>query len=174
VAKRVLTELDAGASVIVLAQSPEAAHAYPGAVRIVTVETAWGSSVFHFTTDHGALSSLPRRNVLVAEDSTIQATAVIAEVDGAPFPTQPFVIAYKPTPGAMTGTVVGEHRVGRGRLIFCQYRLLEPARRGDAAARALLADLVSWAREPRPSLRAEVLTKDDGRTLTLYSFEGSP
>jgi hypothetical protein len=35
--------------------------------------------------------------------------------------------------------------VGPGRLVTCQYRLAEPARRGDPAARAILAELLHWA-----------------------------
>jgi hypothetical protein len=35
--------------------------------------------------------------------------------------------------------------VGPGRLVTCQYRLAEPARRGDPAARAILAELLRWA-----------------------------
>jgi hypothetical protein len=65
---------------------------------------------------------------------------------------------------------VGAHAVGAGRLLLCQYRLLEPAARGDAAARALLGDLVRWAAGPRPPTRAERVRKPDGRALTWYSW----
>jgi hypothetical protein len=133
------------------------------------VETEWGSSVFHFTTDHGALPSLPRRNVLVAEDSTVQARSVVTSVDGSPFPDAPVVIAYKPVPGAMTGTVVGSHAVGPGRLVFCQYRLCERAVKGDAAARALLADLMRWAGTPQPRLAIEEAALPDGRRVARYA-----
>lgn len=162
--------LEAGGTAIVLAQPAEHAERYPVPLRITTVETAWGSSIFHFTTDHGALTSFPRRNVLVAEDSTIQSTTAIMEVDGQPFPSEPLVIAYKPTPGAMTGTVVGEHRIGSGRLLFCQYRLIERAQLGDPAARGLLADLVAFARAPRRAPQREELVREDGRRLWLYRF----
>ncbi|HVF73790.1 MAG TPA: glycoside hydrolase family 2 TIM barrel-domain containing protein, partial [Acidimicrobiales bacterium] len=162
--------LDAGHTVVILAQPEEAAQHYPLPVSLVTVATVWGSTQFHFTTDHGAVPSLPRRNVLVAEDSTIQAATVVGSVDGAPFPDTPVVIAYKPVPGALTGTVLGSHAVGRGRLVFCQYRLTDRAASGDAAACALLADILRWAAAPRPVMGREAVTKDDGRQLFAYSW----
>jgi len=168
-AKEVALRLDHGEVVVVLAQSVEAAEHYPVPVTLHPVETEWGSSVFHFTTDHGALPSLPRRNVLVAEDSTIQARCVVARIDGAPFPDTPVVIAYKPVPGAMAGAVVGSHEVGKGRLIFCQYRLCNRAAGGDGAARALLADLVRWAALPRRRLEVEESRLADGRRVARYS-----
>ncbi|MEP6697138.1 MAG: glycoside hydrolase family 2 TIM barrel-domain containing protein [Pseudonocardiales bacterium] len=160
----------AGETVVVLAQTMESGAHYPVPVELAAVETAWGSSVFHFTTDHGGLPSLPRRNLLVAEESTVQARNVIVRVGGEPFPDEPVVIAYKPLPGSITGTVVGLHRVAAGRLLLCQYRLAARAAGGDPAARALLADLVQWAAAPRPPTDSERVTKDDGRALTYYSF----
>ena len=165
--------LAAGETVLVLAQAPEAAEHYPAAVELVPVETVWGSSVFHFTTDESPLSSLPRRAVLVAEDSTIQATSMAATFRGSPFPTHPVVIAYKPEPEPMTGTVVGAHAVGDGTLIVCQYRLAEPAARGDAAAAALLADLVCWAQRPQRAFARSEHATGDGRTALVYGFGGA-
>ena len=162
--------LAAGESVVVLAQPPEHASHYPVDVTIDAVETAWGSSVFHFTTDEGVLPSFPRRNVLVAEESTIQARSVLTRIQGDTFPTRPVVIAYKPVPGSMTGTVVGGHVVGTGELIFCQYRLCERAVAGDAAARSLLADVVAWAIDPPARMVRRPVTKADGRSLTYYSW----
>ena len=161
--------LEAGEVVVVLAQPVEAMEHYPVPAVLHAVETEWGSSVFHFTTDHGALPSLPRRNVLVAEDSTVQARSVMARIGDAPFPDTPVVIAFKPVPGAMTGTVVGSHAVGAGRLVFCQYRLCDQAAKGDAAARALLADLVRWAGKPRSVLSVEEAALPDGRRVARYS-----
>jgi hypothetical protein len=80
------------------------------------------------------------------------------------------VIAYKPDPGAITGTVIGEHRAGAGRLVFCQYRLAEPAIGGDAAARAMLRDLAGWASAPYRVPESETVTTPDGRPLHLYRF----
>ena len=112
---------------MVLAQDPAAAAHYPVPTELLRIETEWGSSTYHFTVGSGAITSLPRRNLLVGEESTVQAVSVIVRVDGEVFPTDPVVIAYKPVPGAVSGTVVGLHRVGEGRLILCQYRLVQPA-----------------------------------------------
>jgi hypothetical protein len=107
---------------------------------------------------------------MVAEDSTVQAADVLARVDGQPFPDTPVVIAYKPVPGAMTGTVLGSHAVGAGRLLFCQYRLAAGAAGGDAAACAILADVLRWAAVPRPVMTRHPIVKDDGRALVSYSW----
>jgi hypothetical protein len=163
--------LTAGDTVVVLAQRPEAGAAYPVPAEIADVETVWGSTVFHFTTDSGSLPSLPRRAVLVAEDSTIQASSIVVRLGGEAWPDVPEVIAYKPAPNAVTGRIIGSHRVGPGRLIVCQYRLVNAAVAGDAAARAVLADLVAWAADPPPRMGRERVVRDDGRTVRFYSWE---
>jgi hypothetical protein len=165
--------LAGGETVVVLAQRPEAGAAYPVPADIVDVETVWGSTVFHFTTDSGALPSLPRRAVLVAEDSTIQATSIVVRLGGEAWPDVPEVIAYKPAPNAVTGRIVGSHRVGLGRLIVCQYRLVEPALAGDPAALAVLGDLVSWAADPPPRMARERVVKEDGRNVSFYTWEAA-
>jgi hypothetical protein len=162
--------LDIGEVVLMLAQEPPAASHFPLPTTLEPLETAWGSTVFRFTTDHGALPSLPRRNLLVGEDSTIHARHVIGQVDGRPFPDTPVVIAYKPFPGAITGTVIGSDAIGPGRLVYCQYRLVRLAAEGDAAARNILADLVRWIARPRPVMEKMPVTKDDGRSLTAYAW----
>ncbi|HUR49431.1 MAG TPA: glycoside hydrolase family 2 TIM barrel-domain containing protein [Acidimicrobiales bacterium] len=167
----VSAHLARGQTVVVLAQDVAATEHFPVPVALFAVQTEWGSSVFHFTTNHGALPSLPRRNVLVAEESTVQAQSVLTSVEGQPFPETPVVIAYKPVPGSMTGTVVGSHPVGPGRVVFCQYRLVGAAVRGDAAARALLADLANWSGRPRSSLVVEESKLDDGRRVARYRHE---
>jgi len=169
-AAEVARRLDAGETVLVLEQPPEAAFVYPVDVEVVPVGTMWGSSVFHFTTDGSPLSSLPRRAVLVAEDSTIQARSAFAAFGGAPFPTNPIVIAYKSEPNPMTGTIVGSHAVGSGTMIVCQYRVAEGAAAGDAAAAALLADLVRWAQRAGPRFDRKLADAGDGRELLVYSF----
>ncbi len=162
--------LDQGEVVVVLAQPVAAGPWFPVPVAMAELATAWGSTDFRFSTDHGALPSLPRRTVLVAEDSTVQAQVVVASVDGRPFPETPVVIAYKPVPGAMTGTAVGSHPVGPGRLVLCQYRLSDAAASGDAAACALLADLLRWASRRRPVMARHEHPEDDGRRLYAYSW----
>jgi hypothetical protein len=169
VSAEVRNHLAAGGTVVVLAQPEEAAPHYPVAVTLQAVATAWGSSVFQFTTDSGALPSLPRRTVLVTEEVTIQAGAVVTSFGGAVLPDTPVLIAYKPVPGAMTGTVVGSTAVGPGRLVVCQYRLTAPAAAGDAAARAVLADLVRWAAVERPVLDVEEATISGDRRAGRYA-----
>ncbi len=162
--------LERGEVVVVLAQGIDAGPCFPVPVAMAELATEWGSTDFRFSTDHGALPSLPRRTVLVAEDSTVQARVVVARVEGQPFPDTPVIIAYKPVPGALTGTAVGSHAVGAGRLVFCQYRLSAAAASGDAAARAVLGDLLRWASEPRPVRTRREQVKDDGRRLWEYAW----
>ena len=159
-----------GEVVVILAQAEQAAPHYPVPVELDALTTLWGSTIFKFTTEHGAIPSLPRRAVLVAEDSTVESASVLSTVDGRPFPETPVVIAYKPVPGALTGTLLGSHPVGPGRLVFCQYRLTDRAAAGDAAACGVLGDVLRWAARPRPVMTREGLTKDDGRTLVSYSW----
>ncbi|MDQ4097752.1 MAG: hypothetical protein M3144_07800, partial [Actinomycetota bacterium] len=99
VGERIRGALADGEVVLVLAQSPASAERYPVATELEPLDTGWGSTLFRFTTDHGALPSLPRRNLLVAEDSSFQATSVVSRVEGSAFPDTPVVIAYKPVPG---------------------------------------------------------------------------
>jgi hypothetical protein len=162
--------LAAGGTAVVLAQRPDSGVHYPVPVELAEVETAWGSSVFHFTTDSDALPSLPRRNVLVAEESTVQAQSAIVRIDAGDFPDEPVVIAYKPVPASITGWIVGAHAVGSGRLICCQYRLMAGALDGDPVARALLRDIVVWASNPRPPTRRRDTVRDDGRSLSYYEY----
>ncbi len=163
--------LEAGEVVLILAQPMEAAPHYPVALTLEALTSVWGSTVFKFTTDHGATPSLPRRAVLVGEDSSVGSGSVVSMIDGRPFPDTPVVIAYKPVPGAMTGTMLGSQAVGAGRLVFCQYRLRERAAAGDAAARALLADVMAWAGESRPVMHKEESVKEDGRAFIAYSWD---
>ena len=160
-------ELARGGTVLVLAQAVSAAEHYPIPAHMVAVETVWGSSVFDFTTDSALLPSFPRRNLLVAEESTVQALSVVTALDSQPFPSEPAVIAFKPVPAGIMGTVVGRHSTGGGTLVFCQYRLAAGAGAGDAAASALLADLVRAICDPAPALTQTPLETTHGRA-TVY------
>ena len=170
VGAQVREELAAGRTVVLLAQRPESGPHYPIPVQLAEVETAWGSSVFHFTTDSDAIPSLPRRNVLVAEESTVQAQSAIVRIGAGDFPDEPVVIAYKPVPGAMTGTALGAHGVGAGRLVFCQYRLAAGAAAGDPAACAVLGEVLRWATVARPVMARTATVKGDGRAMVEYSW----
>jgi hypothetical protein len=129
---------------VILAQPWEAYRLYPLDVRIHALDTRWGSSAFTFTTGRRALAALPEGGLLVGDDATFHARGVVVSLGGRAFPDEPIVVRYNPL-GSL-GTLVGAHQVGRGRLVFCQYRLAQPALAGDVAAGALLADLVRLAR----------------------------
>ncbi|HEX2148748.1 MAG TPA: glycoside hydrolase family 2 TIM barrel-domain containing protein, partial [Actinomycetota bacterium] len=161
-------KLAAGETVILLAQEAPAADNYPVPIVLKPLATAWGSSIFRFTNDEGWIPSLPRRNVLTAEDSSIHPGSVVVTIDGKPFPDRPAVIAYKPAPDALTGTLIGSTSVGPGRLIFCQYRVCEQAVSGDAAACAVLADVLRAPKRLARAAQKERITKEDGRALQLW------
>jgi hypothetical protein len=137
--------LGAGETVVVLAQGTAAAEFYPVGVEMAEVATAWGSTVFHFTCDQRALPSLPERAVLAGEDATVVPSHLLTRVGDGVWPETTVVGAFKPVPDPLTGPVVGALPVGPGRLVTCQYRLAEPAGRGDPAATAILGDLLDWA-----------------------------
>ena len=136
--------LEAGETVLILAQQPGASSHYPVPATLREVATEWGPSMFHYTTDHGALPSLPRRTLLTTEDASIKPLHELMELDGG-WAAETVVAAFKPLPWLLHSTVVGVHPVGRGRLIVCQYRLAGRACGGDPLARAVLADLVGLA-----------------------------
>jgi hypothetical protein len=131
--------------VVVLAQELEAVAWYPVAVEMAEVATAWGSTLFHFTCDQRALPSLPERAVLAGEDATVVPTHLLTTVGDRTWPETTVVGAFKPVPDPLAGPVVGAVAVAGGRLATCQYRLQEPAGRGDPAALAILGDLLRWA-----------------------------
>ncbi|HYN98149.1 MAG TPA: hypothetical protein VEU28_00590, partial [Actinomycetota bacterium] len=160
--------LAAGETVILLAQEPPAAEHYPVPVVLKPLATAWGSSIFRFTNDEGWIPSLPRRNVLTTEDSSIHPGSVVVSIDGKPFPDRPAVIAYKPAPDAMTGTLIGCTSVGSGKLVICQYRVCEQTISGDAAACAVLADVLQAPNRLSRVAEKERITKEDGRALQLW------
>jgi hypothetical protein len=160
--------LAAGDTVIILAQEPSAEEHYPVLVQMAPLATAWGSSIFRFTNDEGWIPSLPRRNILTTEDSTIHPGHVILNINHQPFPDNPIVLAYKPAPDPLTGTLVGCTAVGPGKLIFCQYRLCEQAATGDAAACAVLADLIRAPERLARTAVKERITREDGRSLQLW------
>jgi Glycosyl hydrolases family 2, TIM barrel domain/Glycosyl hydrolases family 2, sugar binding domain len=137
--------LEAGETVVVLAQDGRAVAHYPTGVEMAEVATAWGSTMFHFTCDQRALPSLPERAVLAGEDASVVPTHLLTRVGAATWPATTVVGAFKPVPDPLAGPVVGAAPVGPGRLVTCQYRLAEPARRGDPAALAILGDLLGWA-----------------------------
>jgi hypothetical protein len=137
--------LGAGGTVVMLAQAGDAAAYYPVPAVLAHVATAWGSTVFHFTCDQQALPSLPERAVLAGEDATLVPTHLLTKLGAGTWPATTVVGAFKPVPDPLSGPVVGAEPVGGGRLVTCQYRLAEPAGRGDPAALAVLGELLRWA-----------------------------
>lgn len=144
VAPLITARLSSGATVVVLAQDIDAARHYPVPVDLEPVTTGWGGVDYHFTTDTGALPSLPGCAVLATEDAALRPRVRISSIGGRRWPDVTAAGIYKPVPRAAQGLLVGAHRVGPGRLVVCQYRLSEPAARGDVAARSVLADVVCW------------------------------
>jgi hypothetical protein len=140
---KVRERLAGGETVVVLAQE-SAAH-YPVPAALAEVATAWGSTVFHFTCDQRALPSLPARAVLAGEDATVVPTHLLTRLGSGTWPATTVVGAFKPIPDPLAGPVVGAEPVGAGFLVTCQYRLAEPAGRGDPAALAILGELLRWA-----------------------------
>ncbi len=169
-ASEVVAALAAGCPVVVLAQPVSAAPHYPLPVVLGEHGTGWGPTPFRFTTGSDAIPSLPRRRVLVTEDATIHPAAVVTRFGNEPLPRWPVVVSFRPPPALSAGTVVGAHGVDRGRLVVCQYRLVEPAASADAAALAILGDLLTWAASDEPEMVAEDVVRSDGRRLTRYSW----
>ena len=160
--------LAAGATALVLAQKPDSTGALPIAARLAPAPLEEGALI-RFTTDHHALASLPRHRVLEIEDGTMLPNAVYTRLGNGPWADE-VAVGVLAVDGLVRGTVVGAHRVARGRLIVCQLRLAEPAAAGHPGACALLADLLRWAAAPpRQALREDIVLAD-GRSMSFYPF----
>jgi hypothetical protein len=144
VAPRVRSRVHAAGTALVLAQDRDDARWYPVELELSSVDTSIGPG-FVFTTGD-TLTAFPPRRVLAGEDATIRARSVVVGINGARFPEQPLLVRHWAR--GTTGTIVGTHPVGAGRLVFCQFALAEPALEGDPVARALLADLLRIAATP--------------------------
>jgi hypothetical protein len=162
------TVLAEGGTAVVLAQAHKAAPHYP---LSVVLEPTGGcdSRLLRFTTDHHALSSLPRRRVLTVEDGSMTPTAIFTRLGIGSWASATVVGAWAPSPRLAMGTVVGAHPVGPGRLIVCQLRLAD----GGIAAVCLLSELIRWAVAPGALMAREPVTLADGRSMIFYSF-GNP
>lgn len=139
--RRARAALAAGRIVAVLSQPASAAADMPVDVDGIDIATEWGSTPFVFTTDVPGLTALPPNRVLTTEALSITPEAVWS---GA-WPGRTWVGLFKPYPGQITGTVVGQLPVGPGTLFTCQLPLTTPALADDAAARSVLADLLGLA-----------------------------
>ena len=134
---------DAG-HVLLLAQDKPVPDPLP--VRLTSLDTAWGSTPFVFTTSEPALASLPRGAVLASELLSTAPEHIYTDLAGNPFAAQTAVALLKPPPDQLLGTVIGKLPVAAGQLTVCQFPLTEPARGGDPLAASLLGDLLGWAR----------------------------
>lgn len=113
--------LEAGANVLVLAQTIETSVHMPIHVEAISSTTEWGGTDFHFTTADSGLFG--ENLVLVAEDLNIRPDVIFAKSAEGMWPETTHVGVFKPMPRPRKGYIVGVERVGKGRLITCQYRL---------------------------------------------------
>ena len=138
---------------LLLAQEPDAAQHLPFAATLSWLGTGWddsddagwGSSAYRFTTVTPWLASLPDATVVTIEDTTVPPRCVYTSIRGLSWPDTTALGVYKPAPNPLQGALIGEMVVGAGRLVFCQLPLTEAVVAGDAAAAALLDDLLSVA-----------------------------
>jgi hypothetical protein len=133
-----------GGSVLLLAQEAPGLLPLPVPIQLSSLDTAWGSTPFIFTTDEPALTALPKAAVLAGELLSASPDYVYTDLGGRPFATETAVAVLKPPPGGLLGTVVGRMAVGSGLLTVCQLPLADAARAGDPLAVALLSDLIRW------------------------------
>ena len=136
--------LGRGGCVLLLAQEEPGLLPLPVPIRLSSLDTAWGSTPFIFTTDEPALTALPQAAVLASELLSASPDYVYTDLGGRPFATETAIAVLKPPPGDLLGTVVGRMAVGQGLLTVCQLPLTDAARGGDPLALALLSDLLRW------------------------------
>jgi hypothetical protein len=136
--------LGRGGCVLLLAQEEPGLLPLPVPIRLSSLDTAWGSTPFIFTTDEPALTALPQAAVLASELLSASPDYVYTDLGGRPFATETAIAVLKPPPGDLLGTVVGRLSVGQGLLTVCQLPLTDAARGGDPLALALLSDLLRW------------------------------
>jgi hypothetical protein len=138
--------LSSGGSVLLLAQEEPGLLPLPVPVRLSSLDTAWGSTPFIFTTAAPALTALPHGAVLASELLSASPDYVYTELGGRPFATETAVAVLKPPPGELLGTVVGQLAIEPGLLTICQLPVTDAALAGDPLALALLSDLLRWPR----------------------------
>jgi hypothetical protein len=135
-----------GGHVLLLEQREPGLLSLPAPLRLTSLDTAWGSTPFIFTTAEPALAALPRAAVLASELLSASPDLVYTDLGEGPFAGEPAVAVLKPPPGELRGTVVGQLPVGQGLLTVCQLPLTDAALAGDPLALALISDLLRWSR----------------------------
>jgi Glycosyl hydrolases family 2, TIM barrel domain/Glycosyl hydrolases family 2, sugar binding domain len=138
--------LSSGGSVLLLAQEEPGLLPLPVPIRLSSLDTAWGSTPFIFTTAAPALTALPHGAVLASELLSASPDYVYTELAGRPFATETAVAVLKPPPGELLGTVVGQLAIEPGLLTICQLPVTDAALAGDPLALGLLSDLLRWPR----------------------------
>lgn len=138
-----------GGDVLLLAQSTPGLLPLPATLRLVSLETAWGSTPFVFTTAQPGLASLPAGSVLASELLSAAPEYVYTSVGDGPYAPETAVAMLKPPPRELKATVIGRIRSEQGMLSVCQLPLAGAALAGDPLAATLLGELLHWARTPR-------------------------
>jgi hypothetical protein len=113
--------LEEGNSVLVLAQDIELSQFLPLQVKAIASTTEWGGTDFHFTSQDSRLFSPSK--ILTIEDINIRPDVIYSSAGDTDWPEITHAAVFKPLPRPRTGYIVGEIKVGNGRLIMCQYRL---------------------------------------------------
>lgn len=133
-------------NVLLLAQNQTGPLPLPGSLRLASLDTAWGSTPFVFTSSQPELASLPPGSVLASELLSAAPEYVYTSAGNGPFAPDTAVGVLKPPPNELKATVIGRARAGPGLITVCQLPLASAAEAGDPLAAALLGDLLRWAR----------------------------
>jgi hypothetical protein len=131
-----------GGRALLLAQEAEGPLPLPVNLTLTSLEVAWGSTPFVFTTADPALAAPPKATILAAELLSVAPEHVYTDVAGNPFAPQTFAGVLKPPPNPLLATVAGRIPVYTGLLTLCQFPLARNCGLGDSLAEALLADLI--------------------------------
>lgn len=137
--------LRAEQTVVVLRQDVDAAKALPVDAVGIHLATEWGSTPFLFSGNCNGFSAIPPARVLTTEILSIVPDVLWTMVDGEPWLSNTVIAVYKPYPGEVRGTALGQLFVNGGSLWLCQLPLIAAAVSGDVAARSVLTDLLEQA-----------------------------
>jgi hypothetical protein len=118
----------------------------PCAAEMADLATEWGSTPFLFTTSAAGIAALPSHTVLTTEILEATPTAIWTALGGEGTAVETVVGSFKPYPGETAGTVVGRLRVQAGTLTVCQLPVTGVDSSAGALARALIGDVINYAR----------------------------
>jgi hypothetical protein len=131
-----------GGRALLLAQEAASPLPLPVDLTLTSLDTAWGSTPFVFTTADPLLPALPSAAVLSTELLSVAPEHVYTDIAGSPFAPQTIAGVLKPPPNPLLATVAGRVPVHTGVLTVCQFPLTRNCAVGDPLAGALLADLI--------------------------------